>query len=116
MRVRFQADADLNQVIVKATLRREPGVNFATVQAAGLSGLNDQEVLAIAAASSRVLVTHDRKSMPRQFASFITTHTRAGVLVVPQKIAISQAVEELLLVWNASEAEEWVNRILCLPL
>ena len=116
MRVRFQADADLNQVIVKAVLRREPGVDFVTAQAAGLPGLNDQEVLAIAAASSRVLVTHDRRSMPKEFAGFITTQTSAGVLVVPQKMAISQAVEELVLIWTASEAEEWINRIYCLPL
>ena len=28
MKVRFQADADLNQIIVKAALRLEPGIDF----------------------------------------------------------------------------------------
>jgi len=28
MKVRFQADADLNQIIVQATLRREPAIEF----------------------------------------------------------------------------------------
>jgi hypothetical protein len=58
MRVRFQADADLNQVIVKATLRLEPSVDFQTAQAAGLAGLDDAEVLKLAAEQGRVLVSH----------------------------------------------------------
>jgi len=41
MKVRFQADADLNQNIVKATLRLEPGIDFQTASAAGLMGLPD---------------------------------------------------------------------------
>ena len=39
MKVRFQADADLNQIIVKAILRREPAIDFQTAQASQLSGL-----------------------------------------------------------------------------
>jgi hypothetical protein len=30
MKVRFQADADLNQIIVKAALRLKPGIDFKT--------------------------------------------------------------------------------------
>jgi hypothetical protein len=36
MSVRFQADADLDQTIVTALLRREPGIDFHTASAAGL--------------------------------------------------------------------------------
>jgi len=116
MTVRFQADADLNQIIVKAVLRREPGIDFRTAQAARLSGLSDQEVLARAAEEDRLLVTHDRKTMPRHFAAFIRSRTSAGVLIVPQKRPVALAVEELVLIWAASEAEEWTNRIYTLPL
>jgi len=116
MKVRFQADADLNQIIVKATLRREPGIDFQTAQAAGLPGLDDPEVLARAAKEGRVVVTHDRKTMPRHFADFITAQTSPGVLVVPQKLAVPLVVEDLLPIWAASEAEEWINRIRSLPL
>ena len=45
MKVRFQADADLNQIIVKATLRLEPSIDFQTAQGAGLAGLYDPDVL-----------------------------------------------------------------------
>jgi Domain of unknown function (DUF5615) len=116
MKVRFQADADLNEILVKAMLRREPGVDIQTARAAGLAGLVDTDVLALAARSGRLLLTHDRKTMPKHFAEFIAARSSAGVLIIPQKLPISQAVEELILVWVATEAEEWINRIYSLPL
>lgn len=116
MRIRFQADADLNEIILLATVRREPSIDFQTARAAGLAHRPDQDVLAIAAREGRVLVTHDQKTMPRQFAEFITTETSPGLLVVPQHLAIAAAVEDLLLIWVTTEAEEWSNRISFLPL
>jgi hypothetical protein len=116
MKVRFQADADFNEIIIRAALRHEPGIDFQSAPAANLPGRSDPEVLAIAAAAGRVLVSHDRKRMPGHFAEFITRETSAGLLIVPQRLAIARAVEDLVLIWTASEAEEWVNRIYSLPL
>lgn len=64
MKIRFQADADLRQAIVTAVVRREPTIDVQTAIEAGLPGLEDPEVLAIAAESGRLLVTHDAKTMP----------------------------------------------------
>ena len=64
MIVQFQADANLNQIILLAVRRREPALDFQTAVAAGLPGVNDPEVLARAAREGRILVTHDRKTMP----------------------------------------------------
>ncbi len=68
MTVRFQADVNLNQIILLAAKRREPSLDFKTAVAAGLAGLNDPEVLAVAARDERVLVTHDRKTMRPSFS------------------------------------------------
>jgi len=57
MPIRLQADADLNQIIVSAVLRRAPAIDFRTATAAGLAGLNDLEVLALGARDDRILVT-----------------------------------------------------------
>ncbi len=62
--VQFQADADLKQTIVSGVLRRQPKIDFHSANEANLEGLDDAEVLAIAAREHRVLVTHDRKTMP----------------------------------------------------
>jgi hypothetical protein len=49
MKIRYQADADLNEAIVKAIRRQAPEIDFQTAQAAGLEGIEDKEVLRIAA-------------------------------------------------------------------
>jgi predicted nuclease of predicted toxin-antitoxin system len=116
MKMRFQADADLNQIIVLATTRREPGIDFLTAAVTDLAGRKDPEVLAIAAREGRVLVSHDQKTMPRHFAEFIVHTSCPGVLIVPQHLPIAVVVEDLLLIWFLTEAEEWVNRIRYLPL
>lgn len=116
MTVRYQADADLNQAIVTGVLRREPTIDFQTAFAAGLEGVKDQEVLAIAAQQGRILISHDRKTMPSEFASFITSDQSSGVIIVSRKLSIEAVIEELLLIWAASTAEEWFNRIAKLPL
>jgi hypothetical protein len=114
--VRYQADADLNQAIVTGGLRREPTIDFQTAFAAGLEGVKDPEVLAIAAQQERILVSHDRKTMPSEFASFIVSNQSSGVIIVSRKLPTEVIIEELLLIWAASSAEEWINRIAKLPL
>jgi hypothetical protein len=54
--------------------------------------------------------------MPHHFATFIGRQKSPGVLILSQRTATAAAIDELLLIWTASEAEEWVNRIVLLPL
>ena len=115
MKLRFQADADLNQIILLATIRRQPQIDFQTAHSAGLVGLNDLQVLERAANDHRLLVTHDRKTMPRYFAEYIGAKTSGGLLIVPQSLSISQVVDDLILIWSATEQGEWLNRISVLP-
>ena len=116
MTIRFQADADFNQTILLAAIRREPSLDFQTAAAVGLIGLADLDVLAKAAQEGRLLVTHDQRTMPRHFAEFVTQHTSTGVLVVRQSLPIAAVVDDLLLIHAATEAEEWINRLAYLPL
>lgn len=92
MKIRFQADADFNQNVVRALLRRQPAIEFQTAEAAGLRGLTDLEVLAIAQRERRILVSHDRRTMPKHFANFLTVQHSAGVFILSQYLPISQAV------------------------
>lgn len=81
-----------------------------------MEGIKDPEVLQIAARQERILVSHDRKTMPLEFAEFITSNQSSGVIIVSRKLPIEVVIEELILIWSASDAEEWVNRIAKLPL
>ncbi|MFM2429642.1 MAG: hypothetical protein RLZZ511_855 [Cyanobacteriota bacterium] len=113
--IRFQADADLRQAIVTGVIRRSPALDFRSANEAGLEGLKDPEVLTLAAQDRRLLVTHDRKTMPTEFGQFIMTQTSAGVLVLPQNLAIAEAIDAIILVWEVCTAEEWRNQIMTFP-
>jgi len=115
--VRFLADADLNKDILTGCHRIEPALDFLAASDAGLKGKPYLEVLAIAAAMGRILVTHDLRTMPRYFGEFLTTGKQTpGLFWVHQRQSISKVIGSLVLVWSASEAEEWVNRIIETPL
>lgn len=92
MKILFQADADLNQVIVTGVLRQEPIIDFQTSNVSNLTGLSDLEVLAVAAQADRTLVTHDQRTMPKYFAEFIATQTSSGVITVLQSLPVSEAI------------------------
>lgn len=116
MKTRFLADNDLNRGIVSGVVCKEPSIDFKTAQEAGLDGLEDLAVLEIAAREDRVLVTHDFKTMPRAFATFLAENRSPGVLIVPQQMPVAHAIEALVLIWAASEASEWSNSICRIPL
>ena len=117
MSIRFQADNDLKRSIVDATLRREPGVDFQTAQAARLDGVDDEAVLRLAASQSRILVSHDKRTMPRAFALFLGAGgTSPGVLlVIPQSAPVALVVETLVLIWTDDCADDWHNLITKVP-
>ena len=116
MRPRFLADADFNQKIVLGLLRREPAIDFRTALQAGVLGRPDPEVLALAAHKNRILLSHDRATMPTHFARFTESHSSPGLILVSQDIDIGTAIEDLLLIWAASSNEEWRDIIGYVPL
>jgi len=61
-------------------------------------------------------VSHDVRTMPRYFQEFVRRQSRPGLILAPQKLALSAAIDELVLLWIASEDYEWVNRICSLPI
>lgn len=75
----------------------------------------DSEVLRIAAESGRILVSHDRNTMPAHFADFLELQSSPGVIIVSQDLDIGAAIEDLLLIWAATEAEEWVDQLGFVP-
>jgi len=105
MRIGFQADADLDGRILRGLRRTAPEIDIRTASDAGLAGLNDREVLRIAADSGRILVSQDRRTMPAHFARYVS-----------EAIPIATAIEEIVPIWSAIEAEEWTGRLVWIPL
>ena len=116
MKIRFLADENLDKGIVDGLCRREPAIDFLSAQHAGIRGVSDLEILRIAAEQQRVLVTHDKNTMPAAFGEFLVTHQCSGLIIIPDYMGIGTAVENLLIVWSVDEQEEWLNRIVHLKL
>ncbi len=116
MKIQFQADEDLRRAIVLGVRRREPAISFVQAFEIDAEGKNDFEALRAAADSGRILVSHDVRTMPQHFRQFTSRWSSPGVILVPQKLSLSIVIEELVIIWIASEAEEWVNQVRFLPL
>jgi hypothetical protein len=116
MRPRFLADADFNHKIVVGLRRREPSVDFLSARDGGVAGLSDTDVIGIAAGSGRILVSHDRKTMPGYFARFRETRPSPGIIIVSQDLDIGAAIEDLLLIWATTDATEWLNHLGFVPI
>jgi hypothetical protein len=115
--IKFLADASLHHAIVTGLRQREPSIDFLSANEARLQGLDDQHVLALAAAEGRILVSSDRKTMPEEFGQFLEDRESSpGVFLISQKLPIATAIESLLLIWAASAPAEWENRVCSIPL
>ena len=117
MRPRFQADADFNHKILVGLCRREPSIDFLSARESGVIGIPDHpDVLRLAADSGRILISHDRNTMPHHFRRFVRTQSSPGLIIVSQECDIGAAIEDLLLIWVATDAGEWLDHVGFMPL
>lgn len=116
-RPRFLTDHDLNEHIVTGVLRREPALACVRVRDIGMSERSDAEVLAYAADHGLIVVSHDVNTMPSAaYARMSAGQKMSGLLMVKQSDPIGSIIASLLLIWSASEAEEWDGQVCFLPL
>ena len=116
-RPRFLSDHDLNEHIIDGTLRREPALEFVRARDVGLDGRPDAEVLEYASAHGLLVVSHDVNTMPAQaWARLAAGQLLSGLFMIRQRDPIAPAIDGLVLIWSASEAEEWQGQIRFLPL
>jgi predicted nuclease of predicted toxin-antitoxin system len=111
------SDENFNGDIVRGLLLRHPTLDLYRVQDVGLEEAEDPMILAWAATNNRIVLTHDRATMPDfAYARVIAGKPMPGVFVVPDRLAVRQAIEELLLLEACSEQAEWTGLVVYLPL
>lgn len=115
--LRLLIDQDFNQRILRGLRQRMSELNAVTAYDVGLSAASDKELLSWAAKAGRALVTHDRRTMPDHAANIIKRgEETAGLIVVPRRLPIIEAINDLEIIAACSSAEEWNNSIRFLPL
>lgn len=113
MKLRYLLDENLSPRLTGALRRLEPLIDVLRVGDHGTPPLGtlDPDILIYLAATRRLLVADNRKSMPQHLADHAAAGFRHwGVFVVRKDAPIGALADELQLYWEASEAEEWIDR------
>ncbi len=115
--LKLVSDENFNGDILRGLFRRRPDLDIVRVQDIGLKATPDPDILAWAAVESRILLTHDRDTMP----FFAYERVRAGqpmpgVFLVSDMMPIGQAIDEVLLAVDCLTSEEFKNFVRFFPL
>jgi len=96
--LRFAADENFNNDIVRGLLRRKPSLEIVRVQDAGLSGADDSTVLEWTAKEGRILLTHDVTTITRYAYERNQSHKPITcIFEVSRILPIGNANEDILL-------------------
>ena len=115
MKIRFQADADLNPHIQKGVLLREPLIDFRPAAGRIPDAMPDPEVLRLAAEDGRVMVSRDLRTMGVHFRRFIASNESPGLLLLPSTRSVGAVIEGLLFVWQNWTPDDLRNQAKWLP-
>jgi predicted nuclease of predicted toxin-antitoxin system len=115
--IKLASDENFDGDIVRGLLRLLPGLDLVRIQDADLAASPDPVILDWAAAEDRVVLTHDRDTMPK----FAYDRVRAGVpmpglFLVSNRMAKGQAVEELILAAQCFSPDDCRDRVVFFPL
>jgi hypothetical protein len=115
--LKLVSDENFNGDILRGLYRRRPDLDVVRVQDIGLSATPDPDVLAWAAAEGRILLTHDRDTLP----NFAYDRVRAGqampgVFLVSDRMPVGQAIDEILLAVECLAPEECKDFVRFFPL
>lgn len=115
--LRFLSDENFNGDIVRGLFLRQPKLDLLRVQDIGLAEVDDPTILKWAAENDRILLTHDRATMPDfAYQRLLQQEEMSGLFVINDQMSVRQAIDELLLLVNCSEQSEWKGFVLYLPL
>ena len=115
--LRLLSDENFNGDVVRGLFLHQPDLDLLRVQDVGLRKVDDPAILDWAASNGRILLTHDRATMP-DFAYERLDRGQAmlGVFVINDRMPVRQVIDELLLLNDCSEQDEWKGIVLYLPL
>jgi predicted nuclease of predicted toxin-antitoxin system len=115
--LRFAADENFNNDILRGLIRRNADLDIVRIQDVGLSGQDDPTVLEWAAQEKRVLLTHDVSTITDYAYQRVREgKPMPGVFEVGRGVSIGKAIEDILLLAEYSLEDEWEGQIRYLPL
>jgi predicted nuclease of predicted toxin-antitoxin system len=83
----------------------------------GIDEWTDDRVLEWASMEDRVVVSHDRNTMTNFIRQRIARGLpTTGLVIVDRWVAIGQAIDEILIAVHCGHPDEWIDRMIYIPL
>ncbi len=115
--LRLLSDENFNGDSGRGMFLSQPNLDLLRIQDVGLQAVDDPTILEWAALNGRILLTHDRATMPDfAYERLVRGEQMAGLFVVNDQMPTRQAIDELLVLVDCTEQVEWKNIVLYLPL
>jgi hypothetical protein len=110
-------DQNFNEHIVDGLTRRDAKLELIHLRDIGQAAADDALVLELAALQGRVLLTHDRRTIPPLAQARVAAGlAMPGVFVVSQAMPIGQAIDELLIATHCLSPNECDRMVIYFPL
>lgn len=115
--MKFLADENFNNDILRGVWRRIPDANFIRVQDTVILGADDLRVLEYAAEQGYIVLTHDVNTMRGYFYERVRAELAVpGLFLIHKQTPIGSVVDALELIILASSETEWAGQITYIPL
>ena len=115
--LRLLTDENVDQDILRGLTRRLPQLDVLSVKDVGLMSQPDRMILHWAAEKMRTVLTHDIRTMVPDAEELIAQGVpMAGVILVPDGLAIGRAITDLEIAVDCYSQSEMRDRIEYLPL
>jgi hypothetical protein len=115
--VRFLADHNFDERILRQLASRRPDVSLVRVREIAEIRTPDADLLDWCASHGYVLLTHDISTVPPIAHARIAAGLRMpGVVLVPERMPIGPALDNLLILIGTGDATDLENSTVYLPL
>jgi hypothetical protein len=114
--MRFLADENFNNEILRGLERRVPDVDITRIQDTELAGEPDTLILEWAAQHDYIVLTHGVNTMRGYFYDRVNAELPTpGLFLVHGTKSVGEVIDTLELILLASEEDEWSGEIRYLP-
>ena len=117
--IRYLLDENVDSLFRRELLRHEPEMIIWRIGSAGAPPIEtpDAEILAWCEEHEFMLITNNRKSMPKHLSDHLAAGRHVPAIIeLNRSMNVGATVEELLLIYWASDETNYQDRIVYLPI
>ena len=117
--IRYVLDENVDPAFRTALLNREPAMIVWKIGDPGdpPKGTKDPAILEWCEENAFILITNNRASMPGHLSRHLEKGRHIpGILELNPNMSFAETIEEFILIWGASEPQEYQDLIIYLPM